>query len=536
VLLSIRPIEEESGEMRRAVIGTGWFSRVLLVLFLAGAMAAGLLALVGTKPAGAALAVTFAPATNFGVSAGPGGITSADFNADSKLDLAVANAGADNVSVLLGDGTGGFGTATNFNVGDSPFSITSADFNGDGKLDLATTNGGSPDNVSVLLGDGTGGFGGATNFSVGTNPQGITSADFDGDGKPDLAVTNFGGFDPTEPSDTISVLHNATTNSSSTPSFTATNFELCDDPCDSGPGRIVSADFDAQNGPDLAVTDFKLHKVSVLLNDGTGSFGTPTLLSVGASPSAIVSADLDGDGDPDLATANSDSNNVSVLLGDGTGGFGGATNIPVGTQPFGIASADFNGDGVPDLAAANRVSNNVSVLLGNGGGFFGTPTTFPVGTQPIGIASTDFNGDSRPDLAATNNGSSNVSVLLNTSPLLAVIGTTPAKAATGVARDISPTATFATFSAEMNSSTLNPSTVKLYQRKKGKWRRVTDIAVNCDDSPCRTVKLDPYPGTTPPRLLAANKKYKVIITTGAEDMAGHHLAKNYSWTFTTASS
>ncbi|WP_292840165.1 DUF4114 domain-containing protein, partial [Nostoc sp. NMS8] len=51
---------------------------------------------------------------------------------------------------LLGNGTGGFSTATNFSVGNSPRSVTVGDFNGDGKLDLATANSGSA-NVSVLL-------------------------------------------------------------------------------------------------------------------------------------------------------------------------------------------------------------------------------------------------------------------------------------------------------------------------------------------------------------------------------------------------
>jgi hypothetical protein len=52
----------------------------------------------------------------------------------------VANVGSDNVSILLGDGTGSVSTATNFDTGDAPSSVTIGDFNGNGVLDLAVSN------------------------------------------------------------------------------------------------------------------------------------------------------------------------------------------------------------------------------------------------------------------------------------------------------------------------------------------------------------------------------------------------------------
>lgn len=94
----------------------------------------------------------FAPAINFSVGPKPSSIISVDFNADGKADLAVANAGIgyDSLSVLLGDGSGSFAAAVNFSVGATPTSITSADFNADGKADLASSNF-HDNNVSVLL-------------------------------------------------------------------------------------------------------------------------------------------------------------------------------------------------------------------------------------------------------------------------------------------------------------------------------------------------------------------------------------------------
>ena len=90
----------------------------------------------------------------------------------------------------MGNGLGGFSAPTHFVVGIAPSSITSADFNGDGNMDLAVTNQNS-DNVSVLLGNGLGSFLAATNFAVGTNPDGLTSADFNGDDILDIATANF---------------------------------------------------------------------------------------------------------------------------------------------------------------------------------------------------------------------------------------------------------------------------------------------------------------------------------------------------------
>ena len=81
----------------------------------------------------------------------------ADLNGDGKLDLAVANNGSNNVSVLLGNGNGTFAAAQNFITGTEPRSVAVADLNGDGKPDLAVASYGDG-TVSVLLGNGNGTF------------------------------------------------------------------------------------------------------------------------------------------------------------------------------------------------------------------------------------------------------------------------------------------------------------------------------------------------------------------------------------------
>src|SRR5262249_18170640 len=78
-----------------------------------------------------------------------------------------------------------FGVGMDFNVGTNPFDLAAADFNNDGKKDLAVANRGS-NNVSILLGNGAGGFSSPTNIAVGIAPSQIAAADFNLDGKVDL--------------------------------------------------------------------------------------------------------------------------------------------------------------------------------------------------------------------------------------------------------------------------------------------------------------------------------------------------------------
>src|SRR2546425_10131087 len=70
----------------------------------------------------------------FDAGSGPVSVTVGDFNGDGHLDLAVANLGSNDVSVLLGNGDGKFQTARNFPVGSGPKSVAVGDFNGDGRL------------------------------------------------------------------------------------------------------------------------------------------------------------------------------------------------------------------------------------------------------------------------------------------------------------------------------------------------------------------------------------------------------------------
>lgn len=118
---------------------------------------------------------SFAAATNFNVGMNPASVAVGDFDGDKKPDLAVANAGSNNVSVLRGVGSG-IAITSNVNVGANPTLVTAGDFNGDMKLDLAVVSS-NANSGSILLGDGSGGFAPAANFLVGTSPTSLAVGD-----------------------------------------------------------------------------------------------------------------------------------------------------------------------------------------------------------------------------------------------------------------------------------------------------------------------------------------------------------------------
>src|SRR5262245_50439240 len=136
--------------------------------------------------------VTFAPFIEFATGGSPVAVAVGDFNGDRRPDLAAANqftaAGPSEpstVSVLLGDGSGGFAPAVSFAAGIGSASVAVADFNGDGKPDLAVANAGtgflgSGVSVSVLLADGSGGFAAPVNTAVVGAARSLAVRDFNG--------------------------------------------------------------------------------------------------------------------------------------------------------------------------------------------------------------------------------------------------------------------------------------------------------------------------------------------------------------------
>ncbi|HZB46314.1 MAG TPA: FG-GAP-like repeat-containing protein, partial [Pyrinomonadaceae bacterium] len=343
--------------------------------------------------------INFAAATNFAAAGvtDPRAVATGDFNSDGHTDLVAANNGSDNVSLFPGLGNGSFGAATSFAVGNAPRAVVVADFDNDGHADLAAAT--TPD-VSVLFGDGAGGFpGGVTTVTAGNNVSAIAAADLDNDGNVDLFYA--------EDTDHVGGVLLGDGAGNFSPSAAAPNLGQF-------PAAAAAADLNNDGNADIVTSNFGDDNVSVLLGNGAGDFASATDIAVGTDPRGVALRDLNNDTAPDIITANSGAGTVSVLLGDGAGNFGAATNFAAGAGPSAIVGGDFDGDGAFDVATADSTGDVAHALRGLGDGTLAVALPFGVGDQPAAVAAADFDGDGKPDLVTANSGTAdNVSVLLN---------------------------------------------------------------------------------------------------------------------------
>ena len=351
-------------------------------------------------------ALTLEPALTFTTGSIPASVAIGDVNGDGKPDLIVGNTGGNSVSVLLGNGTGSFGSKTDFPTGTAPHGVAVADLNGDGNLDLIVANTGS-NTVSILLGTGTGSFGAATDFATGAAPFFIAVGDLNGDGIPDLVVVNVND-------DTVSVLLGLGDGSFR---------QKTDFPTGAGARAVAIGDLNGDGVPDLVVANVTASTVSVLLGTGDGHFSARTDFPTSAGARSVAIGDVNGDGILDVVVANVSGNTVSVLPGTGTGTLGPKTDFATGAGPRAVVIGDVDQDGTPDLVVANFTDNTVSVLRGLGSGSFATKMDFSTGAGPFSLALDDLNGDGKPDIVVGNVSADSVSVFLNSTP--SVLTVTP---------------------------------------------------------------------------------------------------------------
>jgi len=328
----------------------------------------------------------------YAVGVEPYTVASGDFNEDDDLDLAVANFGGDDFSVLLGNGDGSFGPAVDYPAGDAPHGIALADFDGDDHMDIAIPNRES-DDVSVLLGAGDGSFSSHAVLPTGEKPYGIATGDFNDDDDPDLVVCS--RYD-----DNVHVYLGDGQGGFAT----SVTYE-----CGEEPYAVGVGDFNEDQVPDLAVASREGEDVSILFGLGDGTFrDTPSYVS-GDTPGQPVVADFNGDMNPDIAVANYGSEDIGVLLGAGDGTFAYDDGYAAGDFPVALAAGHFNGDEYLDLAAVACNDRWMTVLLADGDGTFRQGTGFS-SVYPNGMAAAELDGRNGTDLVVSSGTARSVTV------------------------------------------------------------------------------------------------------------------------------
>ena len=318
--------------------------------------------------------------------AGPQAMAVADFDGDLNDDLAVVNAGAGNVTIHYGNGTGGFSgtteTITMPSGTSSPVAITTGKFHSGARIDLAiacdsghlvtvfNTNTSQPYFTTPVEANITG-----ASMDVHDHPAAIAAGNVNGDAYDDILLALQG--------ETFRAGRGLLlTNSSTTPGgeFSGVNLTVT---CTAAQGCTLS-DLDGDTDLDAVVTEAGtpltdvVNWVRVFMNDsGTFAEVTPALPG-GLNPRAVTCADLDGDDLPEIIVANFGDPILSLTKGSvsvypnqstTTGiafGTGVETEADLGTQALVVIDAfkDSTADDPRlDVAAVNLLGNSVSLFM-----------------------------------------------------------------------------------------------------------------------------------------------------------------------------
>jgi len=330
-------------------------------------------------------AATFQPIGSVGNS-----VTAGDFNLDGKPDVAVASAGASNVTVFLGNGLGGFSAQPPITVAPAvPSFIASADLSRDGKPDLITANF-ATDNFSFFHGNGDGTFNAPMTYATGDQPTAIAWADIDQNGTLDLIIVRLNRTNLSMHLGDGSGIYTDASNISIAP--------------ETGLRHIAVADFNRDGDPDLLISGMNSTQASVIVLNGNGSLGFdapfPHSTTATGEVDGMVIGDFNADGRPDVVTANRTAQSASIFLGSPfSGNLSAATTTPIANGVLSVRAADTNNDGKLDLVFGKDTVNATYVLKGNGAGTF---TASPDLTGPRGsqVVIEDFNLDGKKDLVA----------------------------------------------------------------------------------------------------------------------------------------
>lgn len=356
------------------------------------------------------MALLFASAVAYPAAGTPRWVACADTRGVGKIDIATANGGSDNISVLLGNGDGTFGAHTEYTTGGGafPLAVAFGSTRGNGVLDLVAANNGTG-TISVLLGHGDGTFAGHVDYPTGDSDiRNITLASTRGNGVLDVLVAS--GSD-----NRVTVLLGNGNGTFGAPVHYSTG-------AGSNPQDVSVGSLRHNGVVDLVVPSYGTNMVSVLLGHGDGTFAAHAdYPSGGLNPQPLGLADTRNIGRLDIVVPNGSSSNVAVLLGNGDGTFGAPVTYATGVSPAVATLADLRGIDRFDIVAMNFTGGGFSILLGNGDGTFAARTDYAGPPSFYGVLA-DTRGNGRLDVVTANLGGGTAAVYLQQQPAGAVHG------------------------------------------------------------------------------------------------------------------
>ncbi len=266
---------------------------------------------------------------------------------------------------MFGNGTGGFSQ-----VNTLPFQFGTAalaKLNSDRYDDLIANIG---DSVVLFLNDGNGGFTRSGALYIGdhsfTDVAIKAGVDFNGDNSSDFAVVTSTPSDVTHDSYLYVGMGDGSGRLLSSTEISLSGMAT----------NLTLSDVDRNNSLDISVALAASHRLEVLLNDGTGHFGTIKYMALGDTSnlfSALVAGDFNRDGNPDfvsggqngtIVVANNQLPGAPTLQDEMiTTGYNGVTITVINPQGFVISTQkttvagaadwtlDIDGDGKLDSRA-----------------------------------------------------------------------------------------------------------------------------------------------------------------------------------------
>jgi len=267
----------------------------------------------------------------------------ADVTGDGSLDW--VSPLYDQVSVAIGNGDGTFKHGVQYELvsGGSSLGTDVGDFNGDGAMDIISDDNGV---LFISLGNGNGTFKTFTSYTGISSGWQAVAGDVNNDGRLDAVMSNGDVF-----------LGNG--------NGTFRLGQALFNPAYRSPHLV---DLNSDGNLDLIGAD-AFSSAGVLLGNGDGTFRIQTDYETGDqdfNQYVLDVGDFNGDGAPDMVVTAGGDSALSVLLNNGDGTFKARTSYTTTVSTAGVAVGDLNGDGVLDIAAAEYDgSETINIFYAN---------------------------------------------------------------------------------------------------------------------------------------------------------------------------